>query len=314
MTQTKNKILIQFSTFIFIGVLCLSACSINNNTKSNQNDVGSSQTQSETNEVNKIKVATTIFPLYDLVQEIGGEKVETILLLPPGASPHAFEISPQKVKDLAGSQLLFMIGLKLDDWAINLVNKTNDVKVVDLSTAVELQTLTEEGDEAGDFDPHYWLSPQQAKLIVNQIAKELGVVDEANSEYYLVRAQSYQQKIEEKITVWQSTLAKMENKNLVVFHDAWGYFASDFNLNIVANLEPFPGKSLSPKYLEEINKIIKQYQVKILFVEPQLAINIAQTFAQDLGLEIRVLDPLGGLDNRDSYLSLIEYNVNEIAR
>ncbi|HPY08972.1 MAG: metal ABC transporter substrate-binding protein [Patescibacteria group bacterium] len=307
MLNLKNKNFFQLSALVLLGVLFLGACSIKDDTKSKQIESGD-------NEVNKIKVATTIFPLYDLAQEIGGEKVETILLLPPGASPHTFEISPQKVKDLAGSQLLFMIGLKLDDWAINLVNKTNDVKVVDLSTAVELQTLTEEGDETGDFDPHYWLSPQQAKLIVNQIAKELSVLDEANSEYYLVRAQSYQQKIEEKITTWQSTLAKMENKNLVVFHDAWGYFASDFNLNIVANLEPFPGKSPSPKYLEEINKIIKQYQVKTLFVEPQLAINMAQTFAQDLDLEIRVLDPLGGLDNRDSYLSLIEYNVNEIAR
>lgn len=298
MKQAKTKTFIQFIALIFVGVLFLGACSLKDTSPSSD----------------KMKVAATIFPLYDLVREVGGEKVEAVLVLPPGASPHTFEISPQKVKDLEGSQLLFTIGLNLDSWALNLINSVNDVRLIDLSTAVELQTLAGDNHEDGDLDPHYWLSPNQAKLLVNEIASQLSLLDETNSAYYLERAENFNQKIDEQKNVWQTDLNRLEKRNIIVFHDAWGYFASDFNLNIVATFEPFPGKSPSPKYLEEINKTIEQYQIKTLFVEPQLAVDVAQTLAQDLDLEIRILDPIGGLEGRDSYISLIEYNINEITR
>jgi len=326
MKQKKTKRLIQFGALIFFGALLLSGCNIKDRAMTNNN------VQPETVMTERIKVAATIFPVYDLVREIGGEKVDPILILPPGASPHTFEITPQKVKDLMGSELLFVIGKKLDDWAVNSVEVTSGTKLVDLSTVVELRAYAENlkedklkhegetekddghGHEPGDLDPHYWLSPKQAKSMANKIAAELGAIDTVNADYYLANAQSFNQLIDEKIIVWQAKLNNLENRNIVVFHDAWGYFASDFNLNVVATFEPFPGKSPSPKYIEAIINKTREYQIKTLFIEPQLAVDAAQTLAQDLDLEIRVLDPIGGLYERNSYISLIDYNVNEIAR
>lgn len=281
--------------------------------------------KAENNQASKVKVAATIFPLYDLVRSIGGEKVEAIIILPPGASPHTYEVSPAKVKETQDINLLFTIGAGVDSWAEKLIQE-DDVRVVSLEESVSLKPFKVQGHdnedehedehehehEYGDLDPHYWLSPNNAILMVQKISIELSLLDPENSHYYLRNADNFISELEVKNAEWEDKISKLNRKELVVFHDAWGYFADYFGLEIVATFEPFPGKTPTPQYLIKLQEEVKENNINSLFVEPQLSKEAISTLAQDLGVEVAILDPIGGLAERDNYLDLISYNVNNI--
>lgn len=281
--------------------------------------------KTEDSQASKVKVAATIFPLYDLVKTIGGEKVETTLVLPPGASPHTYEVSPAKVKETQDINLLFTIGVGVDSWAEKLIQKDN-VRVVSLEESVSLKPFKVQGHnhedehedehddehEHGDLDPHYWLSPNNAISMVQKISMELSLLDPENEKYYQDNLQKFISELEIKNTEWENKISKLNKKELIVFHDAWGYFADYFGLEIVATFEPFPGKTPTPQYLIELQQEVKENNINSLFVEPQLSREAVSTLAQDLGVEVATLDPIGGLDGRNSYLDLINYNINNI--
>ncbi len=275
------------------------------------------------NEEEKIKIAATIFPLYDMVRQIGGEWIEPVLILPPGSSPHTYEVTPAQVKEIQKVKLVFTIGAGVDAWAKNITEAVSGLKTVSMDQYVILKPFApqnhdedhgahETGDEHGDQDPHYWLSPDNAKIMAGQIAKKLAEIDTPHKTYYETRAQDFIVRLMSKDIEWKAKINSLNKKDLVVFHDAWGYFADHFGLDIVAAFEPFPGQAPSPKYLIELQRVIREHDTRALFVEPQLSKEAITALANDLQLKVDVLDPLGGVDGRNSYIDLIDYNVDII--
>ena len=290
----KNKKLILLIIFLFF---ILSGCSTKKDIVKN----------------NKIKIAATIFPLFDIVQIVGGEKIDPILILSPGASPHTYSATPKKIKEIQGTKIIFGIGLGVDNWVTNIANTVSGVEIINLDKNISLKYFKDQDNSRENIvDPHYWLSPANAETIAKQIALELSKIDRVNQEYYQSQVEQFISKLKIKDIEWKSKISKLENKNLIMFHDAWGYFADYFGLNIVATFEPFPGKTPSPKYLVNLQKEIKKYNIKTIFVEPQLSKEAIQTMADDLGVSIKTLDPLGGFDKRNSYLDLIDFNIKSM--
>lgn len=286
----------------------------------------------QTTEKEKMKIATTIFPLYDIIRQVGGDKIDPILILPPGSSPHTYEISPNKIKEAQGTKLFFVIGAGVDDWALNIANAINNVEIVDMDEYISLEPFEhqehedkekgeyeekeehEDEHQQGDFDPHYWLSPDNAKIMAKEIASQLSNLDKEQTKYYENNAQAFVKKLSEKETEWKNKLTELNKKDLVVFHDAWGYFADYFGLSILTTFEPFPGKSPSPQYIIELQNKVKKHNISALFVEPQLSKAAITTLAQDLNVKIETLDPLGGVEDRDDYIKLIDYNISNIIK
>ncbi len=253
----------------------------------------------------RLKIATTIFPLYDIVQNVGGDKIEVQNILPAGASPHTFELTPGQVKDLQNTKLIFKIGHGLDDWILAISDSLPEVKIIEVNQGIDFI----KGESAEEpVNPHYWLALENGKIIARQIADSLGQIDMANAAYYQTNAENYIKQLdvtEEKI---KQQLTNLASRDIITFHDAWPYFAKEYNLNILKSFEPFPGKEPTPKYLEDLSKEVKAYNIKALFAEPQLSLDVLQSFIHDLGLKIYILDPLGGVNGRDSYIKLMQYN------
>lgn len=303
----KNKFFILGVLVVLFFSLTLSACT---------------KPELKINQSAEVTVAATIFPLYDILRQVGGEKVEAILLLPPGSSPHTFEITPSQVKSLQKADFLLTIGANLDDWALSLADNAPQAQTISLDEVVFLRPFAEHEEdeheededehEHGDFDPHYWLSPSNARLIAVYLATILGEFNPENNDYYQARAQDFIASLTEKESQWLAQLDALENRNLLVFHDAWYYFAEYFDLNIVGSFEAFPGKSPSPQYLVSLQTKIRDNQVKAIFIEPQLSSEVASALANDLAIKISTLDPLGGGSGRNSYIELLEYNVATI--
>jgi zinc transport system substrate-binding protein len=280
----------------------------------------------------RLKAAATIFPLYDIMKQVGGDRIDIVLILAPGASPHTYEASPGDVKNIRGTKMLFAIGGGIDDWTGKIAETAGIGKVVELDEAVELEKFDRDNDEDGhhaddhddhyddqdsghhhgEFDPHYWLSPNAAKDIAWIIAENLGEADPENKNYYIARAEEFTDELSARDKDWKIALSELDNRKLIVFHDAWNYFAAHFGLEIVASFEAFPGKSPGPKQIADLQSKIAENNVKVLFVEPQLSRGAVDALANDLNTTIETLDPIGGVEGRNSYIELIDHNVRTV--
>ncbi len=266
------------------------------------------------------KVGATIFPIYDLVRVIGQEEIDAVLILPPGASPHNFEPTPSVIKALQGSSLIFQIGHGLDSWTTSISQSIPRARVVTLDRNIQLLPTAdidehtgeeEEDHEHGPIDPHYWMDPTNAYIMIDTIVDELSQIDPAHAELFVARANTFKDELERKDYEWMQKMAEVPNKKIVTFHDAFNYFAQRFQFQVVATFEPFPGREPTPQYLIDLKNNILKYNVKTLYVEPQFPTAALETFAKDNDLSIATLDPEGSSD-RTSYLEMIGYNVETI--
>ncbi len=272
----------------------------------------------------KPKVAATIFPIYDLVRIVGGEDVEVVLIVPPGASPHTFEPTPSSIKALKDTSRIFQVGHGLDSWVSSLVASLPDVQTITLDRNIQLYPTAEfhehEGEEVegehddhghGLIDPHYWLDPTNAYIMVDTIVEELTLISPEHANDFALRAKIFKDELERKDFEWIRALSGLQNRKLVTFHDAFQYFARRYGLEIVATFEPFPGREPTPQYLIDLKEEVLEHEVNTLYLEPQFSASAIETFANDNGLTIATLDPEGS-GERASYLDMIGYNVQTI--
>lgn len=257
-----------------------------------------------------IKVAASIKPVADLVKVIGGDKIESVTILPDGSSPHTYEPMAADLSKLVNTKIAFIIGLDLDDWSLMMLKSgaVRDYKVTKLSDNIELLPSIEE-DEPGD-DPHYWLSYSNAEIMVKKISSELAEIDPNNKDYYFTNAIEYIKLLTEAKKQAQEKVDLLEQKEIVTFHSAFQYFAKDIGLEVVATIEPFAGSEPTPQYLAEVGKTINEYNISVLFREPQLSDSVVTAIANDYDASIETLNPMGNAG--ESYLEMMQYNVDTI--
>jgi len=271
---------------------------------------------------NIAKVSATIFPLYDIVRNIAGDEIETVLILRPGASPHSFDPSPENIKLLQGSDTIFMIGHGIDDWALRLAESAGvrDHTIVDKN--IKLMEFsgsdhTHEGEEIIEseedhkdegIDPHYWLSIENAKGIATQVKDELITRYPTLEDSINVNYAKYIAQLNELQEYSKDRMKALDNKNIATFHNAWSYFAQENGLTIITTFEEFPGEEPTPEYLSEFIEHIEADKISVIYAEPQFSTATLEPIAKDLGVKISVLDPIGGVPGRESYINLLRYN------
>lgn len=270
-------------------------------------------------------VAATIYPLYDITKLIAGDEIDVVVVLPPGTSPHTFEVTPSIVKKFQNTDVFFSIGHGLDNWALTVAGAVH-TNVVQVDKNISLREYEEEHEDHEDeemeseeehhdhsgIDPHYWLSPIAASHIAFTIAEELSTLSPEHKDVFLLRAKEFDTQIQEHVSSWKESIRNLPSQDIVTFHNAFGYFAHDFGLNVVTTFEPFPGKEPTAQYLIALQKEIEEHNIHTLFLEPQLATDVIRAFADDNELNIGVLDPIGGTDGIVSYIDLIDHNVRVI--
>ena len=258
----------------------------------------------------RVKVAATIFPLYDIVRQVAGSVAEVVLVLPPGASPHTFEPTPSSVRALSGAGVLFIVGHGLDDWAARLARGAGVARLMPVDAGIALRRTHE---TRGTVDPHYWLSAPNAKMITRTAGAELARLApdrraeiEHSLAVYLARLDAADAEV-------RRLLADLPTRRIATFHDAFGYFADAYGLEVAAMFEPYPGLEPSPQFVVEFQKKIRAAAVRVVFTEPQLSVDALRPIARDLGVTLAVLDPLGGLPGREGYIELLLFDARAVA-
>jgi len=255
----------------------------------------------------KLTVAATIYPLYDIARNVAGNEAVVKVVVPPGASPHLFEFSPNQLKDLQDVSAVFAIGHGLDDWVTQVTNVVPATRVSVVDSGIDLHTF-----ENGTTDPHYWLNFGNARRITENIANILIEMDPSHADAYRNNAKAYRQQLAEKERELKEALVPVQGIPILTFHDAWFYFAANFGLNIAGTFEPAAGEEPTPRYLAHLQQKIKSDHVRIIFIEPQLSTAVLQSFANDNKISIAELDPLGGVRGRTTYLDLMDFDANSI--
>ncbi|MFZ5391445.1 MAG: metal ABC transporter substrate-binding protein, partial [Patescibacteria group bacterium] len=195
-----------------------------------------------------LTVAATIHPLGDIVKKIGGDKIRVITILPAGASPHTFEPKPSDIKNLQTVEAIFVIGHGLDAWSKKLINSVPSVEAYQVDKGIALGKLSfehhqeeESSKDAQDYDheheegtdPHYWLSPNNGKIIAENVYETLVGLDPVNQSYYLSRLGLLKDELTSLISEAEQKLSPLTNRNLILFHESFNYLANDFNLRVV---------------------------------------------------------------------------------
>jgi zinc transport system substrate-binding protein len=244
------------------------------------------------------KVAVTIYPFYDIVKEIVGDKFEVILIVPPGAEPHNFELRPQDILKLRGTKIIFSNGLIIDDWTKNLTQNLKSAKVVYLYQNVNLI----------DQDPHFWLSLENMKKVAQKVTEEMRNFDPQNKDYYEKNLENVLNKLNELSKFAQNESKNFSSRYLITQHNAFGYLAQELNLNIVGFLEGY-NKEITPTELQKLIDAIRVLGIKAIFKEPGEESSLLKTLAKEFNLKIYELDPIegkSGLNYFDAYRKNIE--------
>lgn len=261
----------------------------------------------------KLKVAATIFPLADIARNVGGDLVDVVAIMPPGASPHTFEPTPDTINAVSGAQVIFRVGSGLDNWVDGVTGAMKAKPlVVGVSAGIELRKF-----EDGTTDPHYWLSLKNGQMIAINIANQLSKLDPKNTEKYMVAMMAYTKKLEAADTELHKILAPVKGKSFATFHEAWFYFAKEYGLDVAEAFEPFPGKEPTPAYLKEFRDTIRAKGIKWIFSEPQFSSDAIAQVATDLNVRLGVLDPEGGQGKdpaQQGYIPMMLRNAQTIAK
>lgn len=260
----------------------------------------------------RLTVAATIFLVCDIVRQVAGPSADVVLVLPPGASPHTFEPTPAAVRALSGARALFVIGHGLDDWAARLAQGAGVPRLVPVDGGITLRRA-HDASPRGRVDPHYWLSAPNAKGIARTVAAELTrLAPDQRAEIEPALA-AYLARLDAADAEVRRVVADLPTRRIVTFHDAFGYFAAAYGLEVVATFEPYAGLEPSPRFVIEFQRTIRAAGVRVVFTEPQLSVDALRPIARDLGVTLGVLDPLGGLPGRESYIDLLLFDARAVA-
>jgi zinc transport system substrate-binding protein len=246
------------------------------------------------------KIGVTIYPFYDVTKEIIGDKFEVILITPPGAEPHNFELQPKILKELAKVKIVFANGILIDNWTENIAKNLPDIKIIRLSNAVNLI----------DNDPHFWLSLENMKKISQKITEEIINLDPKNRTYYEKNLNKVINKLN-NLSQLQKEL-KPTSTYIITQHNAFNYLAKELNLNIAGHLES-ANKELSPEELKNLIDRIKSLKIKYIFQEPGEESNFLKTIAKEYNLQILQLDPIEGKSNLN-YFDAYQQNIETLKK
>ena len=292
----------------------------------------------------EISVVTSIKPLHSLTSYIMEGVGEPELIIDGVASPHNFQIKPSHAKMLQNADLVIWIGEDLESFlptALKSIPK--DAVVFELLDQSGLKKLKfreknifeghddhghdehakkeddhddhghdDHGHGHGSFDPHIWLDPANAKVIVKKITNQLSKIDKDNASKYKANSKKVIKDLDGLIKEVKNEINK--DASFVVFHDAYQYFEKRFGLNVIGALTVNPDVMPGAEQLSEIREVIEHEKAKCIFSEPQFNPNIINSIASDTGVKTGVLDPLGAnIDKgKNMYFDLIKDMSNSL--
>jgi zinc transport system substrate-binding protein len=244
------------------------------------------------------QVVAGLYPLAFAAEEVGGAGVDVKNLTPAGAEPHDLELTPREVEEIHDADLVLYLGQGFQPAVEEAVDGAG-VPAIDALDGIDLR------DEDGSVDPHIWLDPIRFAEAVERIGAELG--REAPARQLASRLRALDRE-------YREGLAHCRSRDLVTTHDAFGYLADRYGLEVIPITGLSPEVEPSPQDLENIVSLVEDRGVTTVFTETLLSPEIGETVAREAGAQTAMLNPLEGLTEDelargDDYFSVMRANL-----
>jgi len=255
----------------------------------------------------KLVVAVTLEPQAGFVEAIAGDRVEVVVMVPPGASPHTYEATPDQMVLLSRAKMYAKVGSGVEfelSWMDRLIAANRQMLVVDCSSGVQL--IEANGDVHGEepanndtgdddhqhsgTDPHIWLSGPNAMVMVRNLCDGLVQVDPANAAFYRGNCDAYVDALALLDEELRDALDGLENRRFIVFHPAFGYFARDYNLIQIAVEQG--GNEPDAQYMVRLIREAEEHGIRVVFAAPQLSTRSAEVVAREIDGKVVIIDSL----------------------
>ena len=262
-------------------------------------------------------IVTTFHPLTAFVRPIIGSVAQVEQLVPAGSEVHDYQASPANLVAVRSADLVISNGADLEQAWLDPLRAAAGSTAPQLTLAEALADavplLRAEEEYAGgnqvNIDPHLWVSPKNAVLIVQEIRDAIIAVDPAQRATYETNAAAFIAELVTFDTEIEQTVQRFTQREFIAFHNAFAYFARDYGLRQVATIELTPGEAPRPVELQRIRTLVAQYQLRGLFTEPQSSPVLVEQLAADLGIVVRELDPLESAPIGESYIDGMRRNI-----
>jgi ABC-type Zn uptake system ZnuABC Zn-binding protein ZnuA len=272
----------------------------------------------------KLDVVATTTQIGDWARAVGGSAVSVDQVLRPNTDPHEYEPRPSDVEAAASATLVFANGDELDSWIDEIVSDGGSgAEIVDLGASVPERLPGESsGAEASRYDPHWWHDPRNAEAAVAEIARRLAAADPAHRAVYRRNAAAYLERLrrlDAGIARCIDTVPVAERK-LVTDHDAFGYFANRYGIDVIGAVIPSQTTQAQPsaKDVSELIDLIEREGVKAVFPESSLSAKVADAISRQTGASADYTlygDTLGPEGSSGAtYLSMEAANANAMVR
>ena len=248
----------------------------------------------------KLQIYTSVYPIYDFTKKIGGEKIAVYNMTKAGAEPHDFEITSKDMANLSKADLFIYNGGGMEHW-VDSVKEALNIKYVDSSSNI---------NNENNLDPHFWLSPKNAKIQMENIKNGLIEIDSDNKNYYESNYNLYANRLDELDNKIKISLSNIKNRNLVLTHPAFGHFCKEYSLNQIA----IARDEADPKAMAEIITFIKNNDIKAIFYEEFSSSKLVDSIAKETQIKILTLNPIESLSEKnieagEDYFSIMEKNL-----
>lgn len=304
MKRHQQKTLIIVYT-LFLIVALMTGCA-NQTTKALDDDT---KTPGE----EKLTIVASLFPHYDFARTIAGDYATVTLILPPGIESHAYEPTPKDIIKITESDVFLYTSEIMEPWAHALIESidANRTQVIDMSTGIELlaavhdedeatteavtktetETISEEVHEEGEYDPHYWLDPTNARIMVESIKNALVEAMPEQKSVFEANAAKLISELETLDRDFMTAFEKTQSKTILSGgHFAFGYFAKRYGLE---NMSPYVGFSPdaepTPRRIADLIDTIESTKARAIFYEELIDPRVATIISEEAGVEMLLL-------------------------
>lgn len=269
-----------------------------------------------------LNIVVTIPVLKDLTEQVGGPYVHVTSLLSGYENEHTYSPKPSDLVAVRKARLLFKVGIGLEVWAVSLVKNAGNLSLLVVTTSKGVALLQDVahddaahgGEEGERGNPHIWMDPENAMVMLQHITDALIAVDPAHATEYRANQAAYLRKLAQLRGELTERVARLADRRFIAHHPAWPYLARRFGLQIIGTIQPQSGGEPSALQLHGLIAAIKKDRIKVVVSEVQLSQRFPGLLAKETGVQVVVLTTLpGGLPHTETYLDMLRYNVLQLA-
>ena len=232
----------------------------------------------------KTGIVASIPPLASFAKAIGGNTFSYSSVVPTTANPHIYEPLPDDIVKAKKAVLFIYVGDNIDPWAAKLAKETENRSLEVIKAIRQKHVIFE--------NPHVWLDPLLVPVIVQAIADTLSSIYPESSAVFKRNLEDYTSRLERAFLDARAKIAKLPNRNILVYHGAWAPMLRNIGLNVVAIISEHPAQEPSAKRVSDVIRLAKSSNVKIVVAEENFPTKIPKKIAEAIGAKLIVVNPL----------------------